>query len=235
MAIYRSPIRIYENQKGKTHVFWEQSTTGLIKNWNLYYATRFQGPYNLVQDNIPNTNHFNGRYTKFVIDRDLLGITKSQNYFLQLTSTDWANAETSLDSRNVRIVYEDDVLLSNRNHVLDTDQQEANAKDIDYITPDTFDGTLQHIGIVRDSTQPISIKISLISYGADVANLAAGEEIMIDSASGFTGLSYDMEVFQPISLNSDRQVRVETDGVNTGKFHLVINRKRIFLHSNDMN
>ena len=236
MPIPSSPLQVLHNRKGKTTLFWEADKSGSddTKYWNLYWSSRFNGPYSLLKSNIPNAVGYCGRYVLFDVDRSSAGIPNPQNYFLILTKTDWSGVETSLDYLKQKIVYEDGVTLSNRQNYTDNDLQDSGAVDIDYITPDPMDSILAAITMSRDAVTPITLQVSLIPAGADVSSLNPGDEVILDYKPNFSLNVYEMTLSQYLGVINDRQVRFKTTGVSGGRMHVSINRKRTFLYSSAM-
>lgn len=236
MPISSSPIQVLHNRNGVTTLFWEVDKSGSddTKYWNLYWSNRFNGTYNLVKSGIANASGYSNRYVLFELDRSANGITKAQNYFLNLTRTNWSGVETPLNSLQQRIVYEDGVTISNRQNYHDLDLQDSGATDIDYVTPDVFDSIIAAITMSRDNTDPITLQVSLISAGADVSSLGEGEEVILDYKPNFSLPVYEMTLSQYFGLVNDRQIRFKTTGVSGGRMHVTINRKRTYLYSNAM-
>lgn len=231
-----SPIQVLYNRRGSTTLFWERNKSGdgSVKHWNLYWSPRFNGTYSLVKAQIPNAVGYSDRYVLFELNRSAFGITNGQNYFLQLTKTDWSGVESSFNPIEQKIVYEDGTTLTTRQNYHDMDIQESGATDIDYVTPDAYDSILAAITMSRNTTTPITLQVSLITAGADVTNLADGEELILDYKPNFTLPVYEMTLSQYFGLVADRQIRFKTTGVSGGRMDMVINRKRTYLYSNAM-
>lgn len=231
-----SPLQVLYNRHGKTTLIWLRNKSGddTVKTWNLYWSPRFQGTYTLVKANIPNALGYSDRFVRFDLDRSSVGIEKAQTYFLRLTKTDWSGVESPQIPLETKIVYEDGVTLTNRIQFTDIDLQDSAASDVDYITPDVFDGVLSNVSFARELDTPIDFTISYFSAGADPLNLNPGEEVFLHSEDGYNDLSFNLGLDQYQGLINDRQIRFKTSGVSGGFFHLTIGRRRVFLHSNAM-
>lgn len=229
MAKPLSPLQVLSSVKGVVSLFWPRDKTGSgdVKTWNIYWAPRLQDTYTLVESNIANAVGFNNQFVRFDLDRAKYGIRNDQNIYLNLTATNWSGVEAAQDPLLIKIVYENGVTLANRVNYSESDIQASAAVDIDYITPDAFDGQLSYIKLTRDTTNPIEIVISLIPLGADVGTMLPDEELILDHKFNCTDRSYDFAESQYITVYDTRQVRVRTAGVSGGKLHMTMGRHRL--------
>jgi len=240
MTVSLSPIQIRSNAKGIVSLIWERNKTGdgSVKSWKLYWSPRLAGPYTAVQTApIANAVGYGSRYVQHDIIREDLGILSNANFYVRLTSVSAAGVETPQDVTKTRVVYEDGMDLTTRFMYYETDYQAA-ATDLDFISPDVFDGAIDKIIITRSNASAMKVQVSLVPIGS-IANATVGNagyidpktEILIDVESGITLETYYLRLDQTVPDMGLRQVRIKTTGVAGGSMHMLLGRRRLYSYT----
>ena len=211
-----SPIQVLSNERSKVRLSWDYDLTGETKYFNLYWSSRQSGTYVLF-GSFQNTPNETRTHVIADIERP---VGLGDNFYVTLKKVDFDGVETDCYDGFLKLVYQNNVTLSNNLFINDVDVQLSPATNVTFITTDRFDCNLVYVYLLRTSNQPITVKVTADNFTTNTYDL----EILNLVNTTETSIMFDPN--EKIYLSEDHLIKVTTTGVSTGDLRIVICRKK---------